>query len=294
MDSIKQSAELIKDSVEEFIGSEKWKDEFSNTPWKNEFDWDAWNEFFWTPNMTLFFTVGSILYIPLVFLGLRFMRDREPFSLRWPLLIWNAVLSTLSGIGFYHTFFMMRDSLMAVNSLQDQICNHQCFTHRGALYVWLFNATKIIEWTDTLFLILKKRPVIFLHWFHHITTMLYCWHATLYSYKADCSGAWFASMNMFVHWIMYGYYGLRTLYSIQKKRFTLFPPWIITILQITQMVWGSALVVLTSKCEVAARDNWHGLLFCGGMYSVYMILFVKILIGLCSGKKKKGMKKKVA
>ena len=57
-----------------------------------------------------------------------------------------------------------------------------------------FNGTKCLEWVDTVFLILRKRRVIFLHWFHHLATFLYCWHATIYSWRADSSGLWFAGM----------------------------------------------------------------------------------------------------
>jgi elongation of very long chain fatty acids protein 6 len=30
---------------------------------------------------------------------------------------------------------------------------------------------------DTLFIVLRKKPLIFLHWYHHITVLLFCWHA---------------------------------------------------------------------------------------------------------------------
>ena len=34
-----------------------------------------------------------------------------------------------------------------------------------------------VLFVDTVFLVLQKKPVIFLHWFHHVTVLLYCWHA---------------------------------------------------------------------------------------------------------------------
>jgi len=45
------------------------------------------------------------------------------------------------------------------------------------LWVGLFIFSKFPELLDTAFLVLQKKRVIFLHWFHHTTVLLYCWHA---------------------------------------------------------------------------------------------------------------------
>jgi len=45
----------------------------------------------------------------------------------------------------------------------------------------------------------------FLHWYHHITVLLFCWH----SYAVTSStGLYFVAMNFSVHAVMYGYYYL--------------------------------------------------------------------------------------
>ncbi len=69
----------------------------------------------------------------------------------------------------------------------------------------LFCLSKIPELLDTVFLVLRKKPVIFLHWYHHIVTLLYCWWG--WSSQTG-SGGVFAYMNLFVHSIMYSYYGV--------------------------------------------------------------------------------------
>ncbi|KAL3902640.1 MAG: hypothetical protein SGPRY_011983, partial [Prymnesium sp.] len=60
--------------------------------------------------------------------------------------------------------------------------------------------TQLAELLDTFFLLLRKSPVILLHWYHHVTVLLFCWHA--YSVRIG-SGLWFAAMNYSVHSLMY-------------------------------------------------------------------------------------------
>jgi len=45
------------------------------------------------------------------------------------------------------------------------------------MWVGLFIFSKIPELLDTVFLVLQKKRVIFLGWFHHTTVLMYCWHA---------------------------------------------------------------------------------------------------------------------
>ena len=66
----------------------------------------------------------------------------------------------------------------------------------------LYTITKIWEWGDSLFLIDKfpDKPLLFLHWFHHMTTfamaaILHSWPVGAYSF-----------INCFVHFFMYLHY----------------------------------------------------------------------------------------
>ena len=102
----------------------------------------------------------------------------------------------------------------------------------------LFIYSKFFELIDTVFLVLHKRPVIFLHWFHHITVLMYCWHSFA---TEQATGLWFAGMNYSVHSIMYTYYFLMLFKSIRGTVRTVAR--IITTVQISQMVGGMAVSI---------------------------------------------------
>jgi hypothetical protein len=104
-------------------------------------------------------------------------------------------------------------------------------------------ASKIPELMDTVFIVLRKRPLIFLHWYHHVTVLLFCWSA--YSTMAG-SGLYFVAMNFSVHALMYGYYCLQALKLCPKW----FPTVWITLAQILQMFIGFLIfIILLFSCR---------------------------------------------
>jgi elongation of very long chain fatty acids protein 6 len=95
----------------------------------------------------------------------------------------------------------------------------------------MFIMSKLPELIDTFFIVLRKQPLIFLHWYHHATVLIYCW----YSYHDfSSSGRWFMGMNYIVHSIMYSYYALKAL----KFNVSRYISKIITTLQLIQMIIG--------------------------------------------------------
>jgi hypothetical protein len=42
--------------------------------------------------------------------------------------------------------------------------------------LWLFIISKVPETIDTLFIVLRRQQLIFLHWYHHASVLVYCFY----------------------------------------------------------------------------------------------------------------------
>ena len=200
-----------------------------------------------------------------------YMKKREAFTLKRPLIYWNASLCIFSFIGAIQTIPMLMNLMYESPDFKDTICQPPSQTWGQNPWVGLFVYSKIPELVDTFFIVARKRPLIFLHWYHHVTVLLYCWH----SYAVEAPQAlYFIAMNYSVHAIMYGYYAL----SAMKIKPKWLPPVMITSSQILQMVVG-----LFVQCNASYQYLFHSPDFCplngtnifwgGIMYASYLKLF---------------------
>jgi len=249
------------------IKLEPWYRDFLLATWgKDRYVWDDAVDVYRTYWYIFFF--GVIIYPPLIF-GIQYlMRDRKPFSLKGYLLVWNAALALFSIFGTLCTIPFLVNGLRTA-SFYEILCDADtCTSDPNARWVLWFCVSKLIEFGDTLFIVLKKRQLIFLHWYHHIMTLLYCWYAVRWGAYYSCAGWWFATMNLAVHSVMYSYYFVTTL-GIKPK-------WnrLITQCQIFQMVAGLVVVLLTLQCP-RWTDDLYGTIFGIGMYLSYFILFAQ-------------------
>lgn len=137
------------------------------------------------------------------------------------------------------------------NGFHHTICSSEWLHYPVVvLTISIFIFSKIPELMDTVWLALKKREIILLHWYHHITVLLFCWWVGFHT--VGSLGLIFAGMNMFVHAIMYGYYALGAIGF--KPPF----PIIITLFQIIQMMIGT--YVVYRYCKVVIISGRHSCL----------------------------------
>eukprot|EP00659_Diplonema_papillatum_P016479 gene16479-25266_t len=214
-------------------------------------------------------------YLAMIFQGAAFIKHVRPFPAKWVLAAWNGLLACFSFLGFVNTVPFLINKLME-KGFKYTVCTSPSEWYLDGsvgMYVFLFIMSKLPELMDTVFLVTRQRPVIFLHWFHHFTVLLYCWHAY---HNTIASGLWFAAMNYSVHSVMYCYYMFTSLGVMRKMTKAVAP--FITLIQIMQMVVGMVVTAAsavwnrhggTEECDVNPANYKMGI----AMYSCYFILF---------------------
>eukprot|EP00796_Vickermania_ingenoplastis_P008955 gene8956-6283_t len=138
----------------------------------------------------------------------------------------------------------------------------------------LFVFSKIPELVDTFLLVLQRKKIIFLHWYHHTSVLLYCWQAWT---SPNATLLWFSTINMTVHTVMYTYYFLACI-GIRPGKIAPF----ITGSQIIQMIIGfiaNAYALYHDKYSGKGCDTnlTHNYLFMI-MYVSYGVLFSNFFI----------------
>jgi stearoyl-CoA desaturase (delta-9 desaturase) len=204
-------------------------------------------------------------YLIGIYVGTKLMASREPFDLKVPLAAWNFLLSAGSLVGLVMALHLALTAL-AKDGPHALACDNSIWW--GNPSVMLFCLSKVPELVDTGFIVLRKKPLHFLHYYHHATVLLFCWDAWVVN---NAVGGVFAIMNLFVHSVMYAYYcaaavGLRFPQILRKN---------ITNLQLTQMVLGCSLCVYNMcNCNRTPANNKFGL----AMYASYFALFLNFWV----------------
>ena len=138
----------------------------------------------------------------------------------------------------------------------------------------MFVLSKLLELGDTIFIVLRKQNLIFLHWYHHIATLLYAWYG--YADHASTS-RWGVNINYSIHSLMYSYYALRAFGLRIPKQIAM----LITSLQIIQMMIGVYVKFYAYQRKSSGEncDINNSTIFWGSiMYFSYFLLFVKFFI----------------
>ncbi|NXA54069.1 ELOV5 protein, partial [Nothocercus julius] len=150
--------------------------------------------------------IFSVLYLLIVWLGPKYMRNKQPFSCRGILVVYNLGLTLLSLYMFYEL----------VTGVWEGGYNFFCQdTHSGGeadmkiiRVLWWYYFSKLIEFMDTFFFILRKNnhQITVLHVYHHATMLNIWWFVMNW---VPCGHSYFgATLNSFIHVLMYSYYGL--------------------------------------------------------------------------------------
>uniref|UniRef100_A0A3B3S0T6 Elongation of very long chain fatty acids protein n=1 Tax=Paramormyrops kingsleyae TaxID=1676925 RepID=A0A3B3S0T6_9TELE len=221
---------------------------------------------------TLSFTA---LYLLLIYFGQIYMKNRTAYSLKKVLLVYNFVVTMLS---FYMLIELILSTWTAGYRLQCQNLNSAGDGDiRVAKVLWWYYFSKLIEFLDTVFFVLRKKnnQITFLHVYHH-ASMFNIWWCVLN--WIPCGQSFFGPLlNSFIHVLMYSYYGLSTIPSMHKylwwKKY------------LTQAQLLQFLMTITHTLSAAVYPCGFPLgclLFQSSYMMTLVILFVNFYIQVCT------------
>jgi len=215
-------------------------------------------------------TYASLVYLLVIFGGQYWMADRPRFEMRRLLFVWNATLALFSILGACRTVpeFL---HVLTTKGTYHSMCISSYIENDRVSGFWssVFVLSKVPELGDTIFIVLRKQPLIFLHWYHHMTVLIYSWYS-FSEYSAQAR--WFIVMNYLVHSVMYTYYASKSI----KIRVPNWIPCMITTMQLVQMVVGCVVNIGVHNmkqngldCNVSDKNIKLSFL----MYTSYFVLF---------------------
>ncbi|WAR24220.1 ELOV4-like protein [Mya arenaria] len=213
------------------------------------------------------------MYIFTVRQGPRLMEAQKAMDISAAIVIYNAGLVLLSA---YMCYEFLVTSILAGYSYVCQPTNYSNdpLALRMANVCWWYFFSKIIELVDTGFHILRKRPVSFLHAYHHSTMLLNWWLGVKYVAGGQ---SWFLAMlNTFVHVIMYSYYALSALgpsvrpYLWWKKYLT-----ILQLSQFVAVVIHTGTNMLQPDCEFPQGFNYAVFMYAISLIVLFTNFYIK-------------------
>ncbi|KAG0370619.1 fatty acid elongase [Gamsiella multidivaricata] len=218
----------------------------------------------------------TITYFIVIFGGRQIMKGQEAFKLKGLFILHNFLLTIASG-ALLLLFIENLVPILARHGLFYAICDAGAWTQRLELLYYLNYLVKYWELADTVFLVLKKKPLEFLHYFHHSMTMILCF----VQLGGHTSVSWVPIvLNLTVHVLMYYYY-MRSAAGVRIwwKQY-------LTTLQIVQFVLDLGFIYFCSYTYFAftyypafpnagkCAGTEGAALFGCGLLSSYLLLFI--------------------
>lgn len=156
-----------------------------------------------TPLSSTPVVVGALAgYLSVIFGVQELMRTRQPLKLQFLFQLHNVLLSSGSAL----LLALMVEEIFPIwrkHGLFYAICGEGAWTSRLEFYYMINYYFKYWELVDTVFLALKKKPLAFLHVFHHAATAFLCFTQL----NGKTSVSWVViTLNLAVHVVMYYYY----------------------------------------------------------------------------------------
>eukprot|EP01123_Difflugia_compressa_P008493 TRINITY_DN2548_c0_g1_i1.p1 TRINITY_DN2548_c0_g1~~TRINITY_DN2548_c0_g1_i1.p1 ORF type:complete len:368 (-),score=48.39 TRINITY_DN2548_c0_g1_i1:70-1173(-) len=203
----------------------------------------------------------------------------KPFNINFITIPHNFIMCVYSLYCFVGVTIVLYGNLKKLNfNVYSMFCDATGIAQEGMDYwVYTFYLSKFVEYLDTVFLLIKAKPVIppensqyLLHIYHHAITAAIVWSTIFFPFTTSWTGPF---TNSFVHIIMYGYYFLTELNSIDRTLGGKF----ITPIQIVQFMLCMSSVIY-EMFQTGCETNFPVTIFLLANYLIFFVFFVKVWV----------------
>lgn len=254
------------------------------------------SEWRFQPNVTPFsfwvWPVGaSVMYVGILFCLQRIMATRKALDIPRTLFLHNIMLCIASlFLGTWLTFTLGAAFVKGLTP-HELVCSRDIYENGHMHLIYYINMFfKVWEFLDTFLLVVRKKPVAFLHAYHHAATLILTWNQLM----EHSSPQWVPIViNLWVHVLMYYYYAMSALrIRIWWKKY-------LTTLQICQFVidvtiigYAYATFIRAGFDETVCYGTSTGALVGLGVLFSYLLLFVRFYVQTYSKPRSKEAAKK--
>nr|XP_027193686.1 putative fatty acid elongation protein 4 [Dermatophagoides pteronyssinus] len=219
----------------------------------------------------------SVIYLIIIQILIRLMKSTTTnygFQLKHQLIIWNLIMTIFSLIASIRCLPEFIFVLKNYGFIYSYTQNTYGKDIRLCIWYLFFTLSKVPELIDTIFIVLRKRPLRKLHWIHHTLTLIYSWFVFG---DVPSTARWMVNMNLIVHTLMYSYYALTSMgYRLPRPvNITL------TSMQIIQMLFGFYIhldclrrKIFGQPCDVSLAVAITGF----SLYTLFFLMFLDFFI----------------
>lgn len=234
------------------------------------------------PNVTAFSSwqwpvIAVVVYFTIIYALQRFMSTRKPLDIPEFLFFHNFSLCIASlFLGSWLTYALVSAYRVGLTP-HELLCARDMYENGHLQMIYYINMFfKVWEFLDTFLLALRKKPIAFLHAYHHGATLFLTWNQLI----EHSSPQWVPIViNLWVHVLMYYYYAMSALrIRIWWKKY-------LTTLQIVQFIIDVSAVgyAYTSFISSGFDSNvcygtTRGALVGLGILTSYLLLFIRFYV----------------
>lgn len=127
-----------------------------------DFDYTGWHSWM-RSSFPLSVSIVSC-YLLVIFIGRQWMENRQPYKLKGALVVWNFSLAVFSATAFLRSVPEIIHLMRKPGGFHESVCSRDEMNIITVFWALWMTLSKVAELGDTIFIVLRKQPLIILHW----------------------------------------------------------------------------------------------------------------------------------